>query len=247
MSDDGILSGLLGGGGDDSPETESDTRIRFEIHSVIGELQRQKDNANSEDSEEGEEDAEESPEEAENEDGTEDDGETPYTEAYVPQPTDTEVLESALERLQEDGAKEVRREQVGRITDPRGKIENASILVDDFNEVLMSLHDGLHEKLRNREHSVDEGFRHLADDDTTEEDQPFAYLLAETDKGIIIGGGSDIVFNIANHLNLNEAEREFIRLVYDEMVRQSEGLQDVEAHLLLDDVLIVFDPDEVTR
>lgn len=206
---------LPGFSGEKEEDSEGMSDVRLEITGLIGELQKVK----------------------------EEDDESLYSEVLVPQPTDTVVLEKALKRLQTEGDKEVRRTEVGKVENPSEKIDNPSILVDDFNSVLMEFKEDLAERLSGREHKINKGFRHLADSETTEMDEPFAYILAETDKALIVGGGSDIIFNISSYLEFDEVEREFIRLVYDQMVRESTGLNDLEAHLILDDVLVIFDED----
>jgi hypothetical protein len=228
MGDNGIISGLVSS----DENEESDNRVHVELQDLIGELRRQKD-AVEKHNEEADEDEEEF--------------EVPYKEAKIYPATDEKILDDALKRLQEDGAKEVRRDSVGTVETPSEHIDNPSILVNDVDTILRGLYDGLKERLRENQQKVNDGFRHLGDTDVGDNDETFAYLLAETDKGILIGGASNILLNIAEHLELNDIEKEYVRLVYDESIRQSEGLEDINAHLILDDVVFVFEDEKIDR
>lgn len=218
----GILSRLTGGGG----EELEDKSVKVEIHDVIGELQTVREGARKE-KEELDEDSDE-------------EITVPYEEATIVRPTDERVLKKAKERLSEGGAKEIKREVVGKVDNPDAHIDNPAILLDDFDMVIRELHDGILEELEEapKQH-VDAGFRHLADENL-EEDAPFPYLIARLDKGFIVGGASPIINNIADALELSDVEREYVRLVYDEAIQMSEGLYDIEGHILLDDVIVVF-------
>lgn len=232
MADDGFFSGLFGdSSSSDVPEPASGDIVQVEFQDVIGELQVQRQEAQ-----------EQTEEEKEKED-TEDHS-VPYQRANIVRPSDQSILEATFQRLQNEGAKEIKREDVGVVENPGEQIDNPQILMDDFQNVLMSLHDGLKERLQMEKQDVDEGFRHLGDEDI-QDGENFAYLITVHDKGIIVGGASNIIDNICEHLDLTDVEREFIRLAYDESIRQSDGLEDIVSHLVLDDVVVVFDPDEI--
>lgn len=228
MGNNGIINSLMGS----DENEESDNRVHVEIQDLIGELRRQKDAVEKHNEEADEE---------------EEEFEVPYKEAKIYPPTDEKILDDALKRLQKDGAKETMRDSVGIVDTPSEHIDNPSIIVNDVDTVLRGLHDGLKEKLRENQQTVNDGFRHLGDTDVGDNDEPFAYLLAETDKGILVGGASNILLNIGEHLELNNIEKEYVRLVYDESIRQSEGLEDINAHLILDDVVFIFEDGKIEK
>lgn len=228
-SDSGFLENLLGSSS--SEEEYADVEeVRF--RDIIGELETYEED-------------DEDDKEAEGEDNEPDDteGKQYHGSATIVRPSDQKILKRALKRIQTEGAKEAKREKVGVIEKPGEHIDNPSILVDDFEKVLNSLHDELLEELQNERMHVEREVLHLGDDSIDHEDS-FAYLIAELDKGLLIGGASNIIDNIAGHLGLSEGEREFVRLAYDESMRAS-GVGDIRGHTLIDDVIVVWDPDKV--
>jgi hypothetical protein len=219
-----IIERFFGGKSDSDDSTN---KIPIEIHNIIGELSDQRD-------------AVEEINKAREDDDEEEELDVPYTEAAIHRPTDEVVLESAIKRLQDTGAKEIKRSDVGVVESPSESLDNPTILLDDFDTVLRGFHDELKHELK--EQTVHSEFRHLGDSSAGKDrEETFAYIIAETDKGILVGGASNIIDNIAAHQDLNDIQREYIRLVYDECLRESEGLEDILAHTILDDVLFIFD------